>query len=140
VDHFPVYGVKLRAINDVRIVIELLCLLLLHPEFEPFSFVRGELVFSQINTNWLEGELFSWCLWIWNSFPNCLLGVIVHLAVELGMTREAAILDAVVLMCLCMGEYSCEQEVVAIDHDVLEDVRVAALSWDSVWWQIYHLV
>ncbi len=66
--------------------------------------------------------------------------MIVHLAVELGVTREAAILDAVVLMCLNMGECSHEQEVVAIDHDVLEDVSVAALSWDSVWWQIYQLV
>jgi hypothetical protein len=54
--------------------------------------------------------------------------------------HEAAILNAIILMCLNMGEYSHEQEVVAIDHDVLEDVRVAALSWDSVWWQIYHLV
>jgi hypothetical protein len=62
------------------------------------------------------------------------------LAVELGVMREAAILNAVVLMFFIMGEYSHEQEVVAIDHDVLEDVRVAALSWDSVWWQIYHLV
>ncbi len=129
-DHFPVYGVELRAINDVRIVIEWSCLLLLHQEFEPFSFVQGELVFSQINANWLEGKSFSWCLWIWNSFPNCLLGMIVHLAVELGMTCGAAVLDTIVLMCLKMGEYSCEREVVAIDHDVLEDVRVAALSWD----------
>jgi hypothetical protein len=101
---------------------------------------KVSLFFSQINANRLEGESFSRCLWIWNSVPNCLLGVIVHLAVELGMTREAAVLDAIVLMCLNIGEYSREQEVVAIDHDVLEDVRVAALSWDSVWWQIYHLV
>ncbi len=56
------------------------------------------------------------------------------------MTHEAAVLDAIVLMCLNIGEYSCEREVVPIDCDVFEDVRVAALSWDLVWWQIYHLV
>jgi hypothetical protein len=79
------------------------CLLLLHPEFEPFSFVRGELVYPQINANWLERESFSWCLWIRNSFPNCFLGVIVHLSVELGVMHEIAILDAVILMCFNMG-------------------------------------
>ncbi len=66
--------------------------------------------------------------------------MIVHLAVELGVTLEAAVLNAIILMCLNMGEYSREREIVAIDHDVLDDVGVAALSWDSVWWQIYHLV
>ena len=62
--------------------------------------------------------------------------MIIHLAIELGVTREATILNAVVLMSLNMGKYSREGEVAAVSHNGLEDVRVAAL----VWWQIFNLV
>ncbi len=56
------------------------------------------------------------------------------------MMQKAAVFNAVVLMSLKVGEKPCEGEVAAIDHYGLEDVGVTALSWDLVWWQIFHLV
>ncbi len=66
--------------------------------------------------------------------------MIVYLTIKLGMAHEAAVLDAFVLMCLDVGEIPNEGKIAAVDHDVLEDVGVAALCWDPVWWQILHLV
>ncbi len=66
--------------------------------------------------------------------------MIVHLIIKLGMACEADVLDAFVLMCLDVGEIPNEGKIAAVDHDVLEDVGVAALFWDPVRWQILHLV
>jgi hypothetical protein len=66
--------------------------------------------------------------------------MIIHLAVELGVTQKAAVFDAVVLMSLNVRENPHEEKVAAIDHYSLEDIGVTALSWDLVWWQIFHLV
>jgi hypothetical protein len=112
----------------------------LHPEFEHFSFVRGELVLAQEDANWLEGESLGWGFWLWCCFPDCLLSMIIHLAVELGVTQEATMLDAVVLMSLNVGKYPREGEIAAVSHNGLHDVGVAALCWDLVWWQILNLV
>ena len=56
------------------------------------------------------------------------------------MMQEATILNAVILMSLNVGKYPCEGEVAAVSHNGLEDVGVAALCWDLVWWQILNLV
>ena len=50
------------------------------------------------------------------------LGQVVHLAVQLGFTREVPILSTVILVGFDTREYSQEGEVAAIGHDVFEDV------------------
>jgi hypothetical protein len=53
---------------------------------------------------------------------NLLFGGVVTDAVELGFPAEILEGCVIILMCLHVGVVCCEQQVLAVDKDVLEDV------------------
>ncbi len=72
--------------------------------------------------------------------PNGLFCVVIHLAVELHAASEALITGGIVLVSLDVGEDSSEGLVAADYQNVLENVGVAALCWDTIWREVLNLV
>jgi hypothetical protein len=55
------------------------------------------------------------------------------LTIELGFPWEFPIILFVILVGPDMRKDAREQQIAAVNHDILEYIRVAALSWDPVW-------
>ncbi len=72
--------------------------------------------------------------------PNGLFCVVIHLAAELRTASEALITSVIVLVGLDVGQDLSEGQVAAVYQDVLEDIGVAALCWDTIWWEVLDLV
>ena len=71
---------------------------------------------------------------------NCRLCKIVHLTVELCIPEEISVSPFIIFVGLDMRENAGERQLAAVGHDILEDIRVAALGGNPIWGEVFNFV
>jgi hypothetical protein len=82
--------------------------LLMDPEAQMLPFVGSELVSSKEYTNWLKGEPSRGNLLRSVCFIDHRLSQVIHLTVELSLSREVAVSPPIILVSLNVGVVPCK--------------------------------